>query len=48
LGQADVGWLAPVRLTITLIYVMLGAWFTDRIGIYAVFGAFIMGAAMPR
>jgi Kef-type K+ transport system membrane component KefB len=27
---------------------MLGAWFTDRIGIYAVFGAFIMGAAMPR
>jgi Kef-type K+ transport system membrane component KefB len=28
--------------------VMLGAWFTDTIGIYAVFGAFIMGTAMPR
>ena len=27
---------------------MLGAWFTDSIGIYAVFGAFIMGVAMPR
>ena len=27
---------------------MLGAWFTDYIRIYAVFGAFIMGIAMPR
>jgi Kef-type K+ transport system membrane component KefB len=40
--------VSPTLLTITLICVMLGAWFTDRIGIYAVFGAFIMGAAMPR
>lgn len=40
--------VSPVVLTLTLICVMLGAWFTDRIGIYAVFGAFIMGAAMPR
>ncbi|MFN8441269.1 MAG: cation:proton antiporter [Caldilineaceae bacterium] len=40
--------VSPTLLTITLILVMLGAWFTDRIGIYAVFGAFIMGAAMPR
>lgn len=35
-------------LTVVLSLVMLGSWFTDRIGIYAVFGAFIMGAAMPR
>lgn len=49
------GWIAerekgvsPTLLTITLICVMLGAWFTDWIGIYAVFGAFIMGTAMPR
>lgn len=35
-------------LAVVLSLVMLGAWFTDRIGIYAVFGAFIMGAAMPR
>lgn len=28
--------------------VMLGSWFTDAIGIYAVFGAFILGCAMPR
>jgi Kef-type K+ transport system membrane component KefB len=25
-----------------------GAWFTDMIGLHAVFGAFVMGAAMPR
>ncbi len=40
--------VGPALLTFTLSLVMLGAWFTDRIGIYAVFGAFIMGAAMPR
>ena len=40
--------VSPNLLTITLICVMVGAWFTDRIGIYAVFGAFIIGAAMPR
>lgn len=28
--------------------VMLGAWFTEAIGLHAVFGAFIMGVAMPR
>ena len=35
-------------LSFVLMLVMLGAWFTDAIGIYAVFGAFIMGTAMPR
>lgn len=35
-------------LALTLALVMLGAWFTDVIGIYAVFGAFVLGAAMPR
>jgi Kef-type K+ transport system membrane component KefB len=33
---------------VVLLLAMLGAWFTDIIQIYAVFGAFIMGAAMPR
>ena len=28
--------------------VLLGAWFTDFVGVYAVFGAFIVGVAMPR
>jgi Kef-type K+ transport system membrane component KefB len=32
----------------TLVLLMLAAWFTDSIGIYAVFGAFILGAAVPK
>ena len=35
-------------LTGVLACVMAGAWITDSLGIYAVFGAFIMGAAMPK
>lgn len=35
-------------LPLALILLMVAAWFTDRIGIYAVFGAFVLGAAMPR
>jgi Kef-type K+ transport system membrane component KefB len=32
----------------TMTLVCLGAWFTDYVGIYAVFGAFILGIAIPR
>jgi Kef-type K+ transport system membrane component KefB len=42
------GSMSPDILVFTLMLVMLGAWFTDFIQIYAVFGAFIMGIAMPR
>jgi Kef-type K+ transport system membrane component KefB len=27
---------------------MLGSWFTDKIGIYSVFGAFILGLSLPK
>jgi Kef-type K+ transport system membrane component KefB len=37
---------APVLSTVLCI-LMLCAWFTDLIGIYAIFGAFILGVAMP-
>jgi Kef-type K+ transport system membrane component KefB len=37
---------APVLSTV-LILLMTCAWFTDAIGIYAIFGAFILGVAMP-
>ena len=37
---------APVLSTV-LCLLMLCAWFTDMIGIYAIFGAFILGVAMP-
>lgn len=42
------GKMSPGVLTFTLMLVMLGSWITDSLHIYAVFGAFIMGAAMPR
>jgi Kef-type K+ transport system membrane component KefB len=35
-------------LSFILLLLFLAAWFTDFIGIYAVFGAFILGVAMPR
>ena len=42
------GEISPALLVFVLALVMLGAWFTDYIQIYAVFGAFVMGIAMPR
>lgn len=42
------GRMTPGMLSLVFSLVMLGAWFTDFIHIYAVFGAFIMGVAMPR
>ncbi|MDZ7359934.1 MAG: cation:proton antiporter [candidate division KSB1 bacterium] len=40
--------LSGSRFGFVLMLLMLGAWFTDYVGIYAVFGAFILGIAMPR
>jgi Kef-type K+ transport system membrane component KefB len=42
------GSLTEAGLVVALAAMALGAWFTDRIGLHAVFGAFVMGAAMPR
>jgi Kef-type K+ transport system membrane component KefB len=42
------GQLSDRGLVICLILLALGAWFTDAIGLHAVFGAFVMGVAMPR
>jgi Kef-type K+ transport system membrane component KefB len=42
------GTLADAGLVLGLALLALGAWFTDMIGLHAVFGAFVMGAAMPR
>jgi Kef-type K+ transport system membrane component KefB len=41
----------PMRgfeVPLTLVILMAASWYTDYIGIYAVFGAFILGAAVPR
>lgn len=42
------GNLSDSGLVIGLAAMALGAWFTDKFGLHAVFGAFIMGAIMPR
>lgn len=42
------GTLTDAGLVVGLALMALGAWFTDLIGLHAVFGAFVMGAAMPR
>jgi Kef-type K+ transport system membrane component KefB len=40
--------LEPWLFSLIIAALMLGAWFTDVTGIYAVFGAFVLGVAMPR
>lgn len=42
------GEVTPRVFSFVLMLLMLGAWVTDYTGVYAVFGAFILGAAMPR
>lgn len=42
------GGLSETGLVVGLAAMALGAWWTDGIGLHAVFGAFVMGAAMPR
>lgn len=42
------GELTPPMFSFVLMLLMVAAWFTDYVGIYAVFGAFILGTAMPR
>jgi Kef-type K+ transport system membrane component KefB len=44
----DKGTLTETGLVVALTTMALGAWFTDAIGLHAVFGAFIAGACMPR
>jgi Kef-type K+ transport system membrane component KefB len=42
------GHLPESGLVFCLVLFVLGAWVTDLIGLHAVFGSFVMGAAMPR
>ncbi|MSU62111.1 MAG: cation:proton antiporter [Pedosphaera sp.] len=42
------GELSESQFVVCLALLALGAWFTDMIGLHAVFGAFVMGIAMPR
>jgi Kef-type K+ transport system membrane component KefB len=42
------GGITAPMLTIVLLLVMFCGWLTDTIGIYSIFGGFILGIAMPR
>ncbi len=42
------GALTESGLVVALACMAMGAWWTDRIHLHAVFGAFVMGAVMPR
>lgn len=42
------GKLNPGLLGVILMLFMLAVWFTDYIGVHAVFGGFVLGIAMPR
>jgi len=46
--MTEAGSLTDAGLVVGLALMSLGAWFTDLIGLHAVFGAFVMGVAMPR
>ena len=39
---------ADQRVLVTAVFLFGAAWFTDLIGLYAVFGAFVLGIAFPR
>lgn len=42
------GGLTAAQISIVLLVVLTAGWFTDLVGIYSVFGAFVAGAVMPR
>jgi Kef-type K+ transport system membrane component KefB len=44
----DEGKVSHGALSNALLLLMIGAVFTDAVGVHAVFGAFVLGAAMPR
>lgn len=55
LGRRLLSWLMhrdalgdEPRLLLTVIVLFAAAWFTDRVGLYAVFGAFCVGLVLPR
>lgn len=47
-GVEQRGKLSDREYAMLLALTCLGAWWTERIHLHAVFGAFVMGAAMPR
>jgi Kef-type K+ transport system membrane component KefB len=42
------GGLPIAHVSVVLLVVLTASWFTDMVGIYSVFGAFVAGTVMPR
>lgn len=42
------GGIPIAHLSVVLLVLLTASWFTDLVGIYSVFGAFVAGIAMPR
>ncbi|MCV7348066.1 cation:proton antiporter [Mycolicibacterium rhodesiae] len=42
------GGLPIAQMSVVLLVVLTASWFTDLVGIYSVFGAFVAGVVMPR
>ncbi|WP_067651236.1 cation:proton antiporter [Nocardia harenae] len=47
-SEPTTGGVPTAYLCAVLLVVLVGAWFTDWVGIYSVFGAFVAGTVMPR
>lgn len=47
-GIERTGGLPIAHVCVVLLVVLTASWFTDVVGIYAVFGAFVAGVVMPR
>jgi Kef-type K+ transport system membrane component KefB len=47
-GSLESGQPTPFMMTITLLLVFISAFFTDVIGVHAIFGGFIAGLIIPR
>jgi Kef-type K+ transport system membrane component KefB len=45
---ADEWPVSPDKFLVVLIFLAAASWFTDWIGVYAVFGAFVLGLVVPR
>lgn len=47
-GSLESGQPTPFMMTVTLLLVFASAFFTDVIGVHAIFGGFIAGLVIPR
>ncbi|TFK66204.1 hypothetical protein BDN72DRAFT_800249 [Pluteus cervinus] len=47
-GSIEQGSPTPVMMTVTIITIFASGWFTDIIGVHAIFGGFVAGLIIPK